>query len=92
MPDTLAPAARAAAAAEGFPAAADLILSELGAAVAAVDRAALQNAVSLLLGAERIFAGGAGRSRRTTPTSSSRRWPRRRGSGWSCEPLRAGHA
>src|SRR6266404_9115192 len=58
LPATLAPAAAA-----GFPAAADLILSELRGAVASVDPAALEDAIALLLGADRILAAGAGRSR-----------------------------
>ena len=52
-----------AAAASGFPAAADLILSELRGAVASIEPAALQDAARLLLGADRVFAAGAGRSR-----------------------------
>jgi 6-phospho-3-hexuloisomerase len=49
--------------ASGFPTAAELILSELRGAIADIDPATLREAVTLLLGAGRIFAAAAGRSR-----------------------------
>ncbi len=63
MPDIAHPDALAAAAASGFPASVELILSELRGAVASVDPTALREAAGLLLGADRVFAAGAGRSR-----------------------------
>jgi 6-phospho-3-hexuloisomerase len=49
--------------ASGFPTAAELILSELRGAIADLDPATLREAVTLLLGADRVFAAAAGRSR-----------------------------
>ena len=62
QPSELDPTALAAAAASGFPQAADLILAELQGALASVNAMALREAATVLLKAERISVVGAGRS------------------------------
>jgi len=63
MPIIAPPATLAPATAAGFPAAADLILSELRGAVRVGGSGRAGDAIALLLGADRILAAGAGRSR-----------------------------